>query len=276
MRSTRMTAIAAGVVIMVAGLSACNDKGGDGDKAGGSTGGSSSTGGSTGGSGSSSSSGVADALKAAQSATDAKKTVQVDTTKKMGTGTATSKGGVDWNDGVQMNVEISMSGGKGKPMKTLYTKDAVYTNLGMAIGGKSWMKTSFADLAKKPGGAATQELVATAKPSQSIEWLLTAKDLKAVGKEDVKGVEATHYSGTISYDVEAKGLSPEAQEALKKQLAASKVKSQKLDIWIDSENLLVKQQAESGGSTGTSYYSGYGTKVDVTPPPASDVMEQHG
>ncbi|MEU4846385.1 hypothetical protein [Streptomyces gilvosporeus] len=272
MRSTRITAVAAGVVILVGGLSACNGK--SDDKADGSTGGSSSSGGSGAQDPSKS---PLDALKAAQTATDAKKSVKLDGTTKTTNGTQTTKGGVDWSDGTQMSVEATLPGSKtGKPMKMLYTKDAVYMNMGMSIGGKPWMKYSYDALAKQSGtGSLLKEALTTANPSGPIEWMTAASDLKVVGKEDVRGVQATHYRGTITTDVQAKKLSPQAQEAIKKQLAQSKVKSETLDIWIDSNNLLVKKQEKFGATNGEVYYTGYGTKVDMTPPPASQVMEHH-
>ncbi|MEU9117469.1 hypothetical protein AB0D04_38500 [Streptomyces sp. NPDC048483] len=278
MRSTRMTAIAAGVVIMVAGLSACNDNGGKAEGGGSS---SSSGGSDTGGGQQEPATDAQSALKAAQQATEAKKSAKLDGTTKTGTGTMTTKGGVDWHDGMQMNLEVTQPGGAGKALKALYTKDAVYMKMGTPMpGGKSWMKTSYESLSQQPGaGAAIKEMIATANPGQPIEWMAAAEGLKVVGKEDVKGVQATHYSGTVSLEIQGKHLSPEAQEAMKKQLEKSKVKSEKLDIWIDSNNLLVKKQEEIGGtqsSTATVYYSGYGTKVDVTPPPASQVMERPG
>ncbi|MFG2139329.1 hypothetical protein [Streptomyces sp. NPDC048650] len=279
MRSTRITAIAAGVVIMVAGLSACNDDGGK--AAGNGSGGSSSGGGSdAAGQKPGSSQNPADALKAAQTATDAKKSVQMDGTTKTAQGEQSTKGGLDWSDGTQMSVETTMPGSKGKPMKMLYTKDAVYMNMGLP-GGKPWMKYSYDALAKQPGasGSMLKELLATASPRNPIEWMSAAQDVKVVGKEDVRGVQATHYSGTISLDVQGKKLSPAAQAAIKKQLEKSGTKSEKLDIWIDSNNLLVKKQEKLGGkqsTESTAYYAKYGTKVDVTPPSASQVTTPPG
>ncbi|MET7801308.1 hypothetical protein [Streptomyces decoyicus] len=282
MRSTRIAAAVAGAVILVGGLSACNDGGkssGGGSSSGGSGGNSDAAGGSP-----------ADALKAAQSATEGKKSAKIDgsttTTTPNGQVKQTSKGGLDWAQGMRMNVENTMSGGgrPGKPIKAIYTQDAVYMNMGAAMpgaGGKPWMKYTYAALSKQLGGSGTlfQDVLQNANPSQPIELLLASGTAKAVGKEDVNGVQATHYSGTVTMDQLSGKLSKDLRDMLRKQLEKGGAKSEQLDVWIDANNLLVKKVEKIGGkqaSDSTAFFTDYGTKVDVAPPPASQTATAPG
>ncbi|MEW2435075.1 hypothetical protein AB0952_12960 [Streptomyces caniferus] len=286
MRSTRIAAAVAGAVILVGGLSACNK---DDGKA--SRGGSSSAGGSSDAGGKQDpAQNPVDALKAAQEATSGKKTAKID-----GSTTLTlagkqvkqsTKGGLDWTQGMQMNVANTMEGGgsPGKPIKAIYTKDAVYMDMGAAMpgaGGKPWMKYTYTALSKQMGGSGTlfQDALQNANPSQPIELLVASGSAKAVGKEDVNGVQATHYTGTVTTDQLSGKLSKDLRDMIRKQFAKTGAKSEQLDVWIDSDNLLVKKVEKLGGkqpTDSTVFFSDYGTKVDVTPPPASQTRTAPG
>ncbi|MGX1853899.1 hypothetical protein [Streptomyces sp. NPDC055299] len=286
MRSTRIAVAVAGAVMLVGSLSACND---DGGKAAG------------GGSGSGGSSDAAggkqdpaqnpvDALKAAQETTAGKKTAQIDgtttTTTPRGQVKQSTKGGLDWTQGMQMNVANTMSGGgvPGKPIKAIYTKDAVYMNMGAAMpgaGGKPWIKYSYEALSKQLGGSGTlfQDVLQNANPSQPIELLIASGTAKAVGKENVNGAPATHYTGTVTMAQLSDKVSKSVRDLVQKQLAKGGAKSEQLDVWIDDHNLLVKKEEKLGGkqpSSSTALFSDYGSKVDVAPPPAGQTSTAPG
>ncbi|MFI9049456.1 hypothetical protein [Streptomyces sp. NPDC053427] len=286
MRSTRMTAIAAGVVIMVAGLSACNDKGGDGDKAGGSTGGSSSTGGGGDTAGKSPLDSALASLKQASEQTNGKQSAKVDGTTKSGTTTQTMKGAMDWSKGMNMTVDITTSGagamGSGKPMKALYTPDAMYMNMGMPMQGKSWIKYDYDVMAKKmgPAGSVMKDMMQNNNPGRSVDLLVASGKVKEVGKEDVRGVQATHFTGTLSVSeltrMQSKNVSEADLKALEQQLKQSGATTETIDLWVGSDNLLVKKREQLQGKApydSTVFYSDYGTKVSVTPPSPSDTFD---
>ncbi|WP_399089192.1 hypothetical protein ACGH2B_15760 [Streptomyces sp. BBFR2] len=279
MRSTRITAAVAGVVLLVGGLSACNNGAkGSGSGGGGAAGGDKAA--------------PADALKAAKEATAAKNSAKFDgtteTTNANGRFKQTTKGGLDWSQGMQMNVENTLSGAKsptgGKPIKALYTQDAVYMNMGSAMpgaGGKPWVKYSYEALSKQMGasGTAVKDVLSNANPSMPIELLMASGTAKVVGKEQVNGVEATHYTGTVTMADLSKNLSKEIRDAVQKQLEQGGAKSEKLDLWIDGDNLLVKKEEHVSGkmpTDATAFYTDYGTKVAVEPPPASQTMTAPG
>ncbi|MBM4795179.1 hypothetical protein HXP44_24760 [Streptomyces sioyaensis] len=271
---------------MVGSLSACNDDGGKASGGGSSSGGSSDTAGGK----QDPAQNPVDALKAAQEATSGKKTAKIDgsttTTTTNGQVKQSTKGGLDWTQGMQMNVENTMTGGgsPGKPIKAIYTKDAVYMNMGAAMPGassKPWMKYSYATLSKQLGGSGTlfQDVLQNANPSQPIELLIASGTAKAVGKEAVNGVQATHYTGTVTMDQLSGKVSKSVRDLVQKQLAKGGAKSEQLDVWIDADNLLVKKVEKLGGkqpSSSTALFSDYGTKVDVAPPPASQTTTAPG
>ncbi len=258
---------------MMAGLTACN--GGKSDNAGGSGGS---------GAGQSPLQVALASLKTAAQQTGGKKSAQIDGTQKVGAATRTMKGAMDWSNGINMKLDITMSGGAsmgaGKPMKALYTPDAMYMNMGMPMGGKSWIKYDYDALAKKgPAGALIKDMMQNNDPSRSVDLLIASGKVKAAGKEDVRGVQATHYTGTVDVaelaKMQSKSLTESDLKALEQQLKQSGASTETIDVWVGSDNLLVKKREQMNGKQpydATVYYSHYGTKVSVTPPPASDTL----
>ncbi|MFF8314046.1 LolA-like protein [Streptomyces lydicus] len=271
MRSTRIAAVVAGVV-MVAGLTACN--GGKSDNAGGNGGGA--------GSNQSPLEAALASLKTASQQTDGKKSAEVDGTVKNGPSTQTMKGAMDWSQGMRMDVTITQPAGPmaGKPTKALYTPTAMF--MGIPIQGKSWIKYDYDALAKKlgPSGALLKDQMNNNNPNRAMELLISSGKVKEAGKEDVRGVQATHYTGTLSVSeltrMQSKNVSEKDLTALEQQLKAAGTKNETIDLWISSENLLVKKREQIAGAKtfdSTVYYSHYGTKVTVTEPPASETVD---
>ncbi|MFU9036452.1 MULTISPECIES: hypothetical protein [Streptomyces] len=275
MRSTRMTAVVAGVVMM-AGLTACN--GGKSDNAGsGGSGGS--------GAGQSPLQVALASLKTAAQQTGGKKSAEVDGTLKNATSTASMKGAMDWSQGMRMNLDIKQSAGMlaGRPTKAVYTSDAMYMNMGMPMGGKSWVKYDYDVLAKKmgPAGALIKDQMNNNNPTRAMELLIASGKVKEAGKEDVRGVQATHYTGTLSISeltrMQSKNVSESDMKALEQQLKTSGAGQEAIDLWISSDNLLVKKREHLVGGKlpydSTVFYSNYGTKVPDQTPAAGDTVD---
>ncbi|MEV0368562.1 hypothetical protein AB0I10_01790 [Streptomyces sp. NPDC050636] len=278
MRSTRITAAVAGVVMLVGGLTACN--GGKDDNGGSS----SSSGGSDAAGKDSQPKSPLDQLKMVSQQTNGKHSAKIDGTVKNGPAEQSMKGAMDWANGMNMAVDITQKGaaGSGKPMKALYTPDAMYMNMGMPIQGKSWIKYDYDVMAKKMGaaGALMKDMMQNNNPSRSVDMLIASNKVKEVGKEDVRGVQATHFTGTLGVAelarMQSKSVSEADLKSLEKQLELSGAKTETIDLWIDSDNLLVKKREQMDGKTpydSTVFYSDYGTKVSVTPPPASETTD---
>ncbi|MFH8567002.1 hypothetical protein [Streptomyces sp. NPDC017993] len=277
MRSTRMTAAVAGVVMM-AGLTACS-------------------GGNSGGGGGSDAAGEKSPLQAALATlrtasqqTGGEKSAKVEGTVKNGPSNQTMKGALDWSQGMRMNVDITQSGAQspvaGKPIKALYTPQAMFMNMGaagMPVGGKSWVKYDYDALAKKmgPAGALLKDQMQNNNPTRAMELLIASGKVKEVGKEDVRGVQATHFTGTLSVAeltrMQSKNISEADINALQQQLEQSGTKNETIDLWINADNLLVKKRELTDSKTAvfdsTVFYSDYGTEVTVEEPPAGDTVD---
>lgn len=110
--------------------------------------------------------------------------------------------------------------------------------------------------------------------------MLASGDVKKVGQEDVRGVATTHYSGTVDVaELTTKNSAIDADQLaeLKKQLSDAGITTEKVDIWVDKDELLVKKtergQMKTGELNSTVFYSDYGTDVTVEEPPASDTVD---
>ncbi|OEU85221.1 hypothetical protein DB35_01770 [Streptomyces abyssalis] len=287
MRQARIAMMAAGVV-MAAGLTACGGSGGK-DSA----------------SGSEEKQGLSPAqvavteLEQASKSTEEKKSAKVEGDQTQGTprGEISTKteGTVDWSGGgttADMTVTQQGSGASGlptsgKPMPARYTEDAMYVNLGdqfasTAGKGKHWMKYDYDKLAEQsgPSGALVKDQMQNNNPARSVDLLLASGKVKKVGSETVKGKKTDHYSGTIEVAelarMQSEKLSEKELDQLSDQLKQQGFKTEKVDVWIDGDDLLVKKQERAKGKNGdlnsTVFYSDYGTEVSVEAPPASDTL----
>ncbi|MEU3190908.1 hypothetical protein ABZ686_09770 [Streptomyces sp. NPDC006992] len=280
MRKTRAAAAAAGIAL-IAGLTACGSEKANGDGGGG---GADKAGGSA-------LQGALAALKKASTATDNQNSAKVEGINNQ---TAQGKsmktemeGAFDWSGGgMKGEADLTMGGAGNQSAKARYLPDAMYVQPSSgAPGGKAWMKYDYDMLAKKGGasGAMLKDQMQNNNPARSVQLVLASGKVKALGTETVRGKKATHYSGTISVNeltrMQSKDLSEKDLDALEKQFKQQGLEKEKIDLWIDEDDLLVKKHEtakNADGSTSidaTNYYSDYGTPVNVTAPPASETTD---
>ncbi|KUJ32985.1 hypothetical protein ACZ90_71470 [Streptomyces albus subsp. albus] len=233
------------------------------------------------------------ALQLASKATGEQHSAKVEGNNKMGPGTSTMAGEMDWADGMRANMTVTQHGGAvanspidGKAMPVRYTPDAMYMNfddsLASATGGKHWVKYDYDILAQKagPAGAFLKDQMQNNDPARSVQLVLATGKVKAVGKETVRGVRTTHYSGTVKVadlaKLQSKDLSEQDLSQLQDQLKATGTETETIDLWIDGKDLLVKKREygenNNGGFDSVVYYSDYGVGVTVEEPPASDTV----
>ncbi|MGW1185938.1 hypothetical protein ACWD7Y_07975 [Streptomyces drozdowiczii] len=238
------------------------------------------------------------ALVAVQKKTGQAQSARIDSTMTMGSTMSTKQtGAIDWSDGITGSLTITPTGGAmadgmkqlggSGTMEARYLKDGYAVDMGEVMaqqtGGKRWISYSYDDLQKLAGasGAALMDQMQNSTPEQGVKSLLASGDVKKVGREDVRGVSATHYSGTIDVaKLTAKfgnNMGTDEIAQLKKQLAESGITTEKIDIWVDDHDLLVKKTERGDMKTGelnsTVYYSDYGTKVSVERPPADQTVD---
>ncbi|SCE49849.1 hypothetical protein GA0115253_1060419 [Streptomyces sp. Termitarium-T10T-6] len=237
------------------------------------------------------------ALKQVQQKTGGAQSAKVEGTTEMGSTMSMKQSGViGWADGLSGAITVTYTGGTmGEALKKAggdgsvearYFKDEYYANAGAGMaantGGKNWIRYSYKDLAELGGasGDVMQDQIQNSTPEEGVKALLASGDVKKVGQEDVRGVSATHYSGTVDVaELTAKNSSLDAKQlaAFKEQLALAGVTTQTVDIWVDENDLLVKKTERAEMKTGTLnstlFYSDYGTEVPSKKPEASDTVD---
>ncbi|MFF3452912.1 hypothetical protein ACFYXH_01060 [Streptomyces sp. NPDC002730] len=237
------------------------------------------------------------ALRTVEQKTSGAHSAKVDGTMVMGSAmTVTMNGALDWADGITGAMEMKYTGGTmadamkkaggNGAMKARYLSDAYYANLGDALaaqtGGKHWIRYGYADLSKLMGasGDVMKDQMQNATPDKGVKALLASGDVKKVGEEKVRGVSATHYSGTVDVaklTEKNAALSADQLKAFKEQLGKAGITTEKVDIWVDKNDLLVKKsesgQLKTGAFNSTVFYSDYGTAASVEAPPAADTVD---
>ncbi|MEU9389018.1 hypothetical protein AB0D86_03340 [Streptomyces sp. NPDC048324] len=236
------------------------------------------------------------ALRSAEKSTDGAESARVESTTTMGSVMSMkADGALGWHDGLTGNLVITYTGGTmaatmrqlgTTSMQARYRPDAYYARMGEQFarraGGKHWIRYGYKDLARLGGssGAYLQDQMQNTTPNQSVKLLLASGDVKKVGTERVRGVDTTHYAGTVDVaDLARKNsdLSAGQLAGLKKQLTQAGVGTETVDIWLNDKNLLVKAVEKGTMATGeyaqTAYYSDYGVKVSAPEPPAGDTED---
>ncbi len=236
------------------------------------------------------------ALRQIESTTDKADSAKVESETTMGSAMSMkAKGSLGWADGLTGTMTITYTGGQmaetmrqtgSTSMEARYLPDAYYAKMGdrfaAQVGGKHWVKYAYDDLERIGGGSGAymKDAMQNSTPHQSVKMLLASGDVKKVGREEVRGVNTTHYSGTVDVAELAEkssGLSASQLADMKKQLEQAGVTTETVDIWVNDENLLVKKvekgQMKTGELSATAYYSDYGTPVSAEKPPASDTAD---
>jgi len=284
MKSTtvRRVSLSIAAVTALSGVAACSSGGsGKGDKAS--------------GKGATHVSPIA-ALRTAEKSTDGADSVKVKSTTTMGSVMSMkADGALGWADGLTGNLAITYTGGTmadtmrqlgTTSMEARYLPDAYYAKMGEKFaeqaGGKHWIRYGYADLAALGGssGAYLKDQMQNTTPNQSVKLLLASGDVKKVGTEKVRGVNTTHYSGTVDVAGLARrnsNLTASQLAGLKKQLTQAGVSTESVDIWVNDQDLLVKKiekgRMSAGEYTQTAYYRDYGVKVSATKPPTGDTED---
>ena len=128
--------------------------------------------------------------------------------------------------------------------------------------GKTWIQLDVAKLAKSQGISSS---LFSLDPSESLAQLQSLKDVTKVGTEQLAGAATTHYTAAID---------------VSKLPAAAKAGSGTYDVWVGDDGYVhrvrVTIKSKSSNATVTSDLSGYGDKVSVTVPPASQVYDSRG
>lgn len=192
--------------------------------------------------------------------------------------------GVMASDGKTGRLKMDM-GGLGT-IEAIVTPEGYYYDMGSLLGskmpeGKRWVFISFDEMAEQSG----QDLSALRDQSsqdstKALEYLQsTTGDVEKVGDDTVNGQPATHYVTKLDYAKVAEEKMPNATESQRAKVA--KLGVVPLDVWINDQDRVVKMHFDMDGSslgadggkvTTTMEITGFGEPLDVTPPPADEVI----
>lgn len=121
--------------------------------------------------------------------------------------------------------------------KTFYMRVPSLT--GLIRPGKPWLKIDLEKLAARSGADLSQlDQLSYADPTQTLAYLQGAGEFTEVGKEDVRGVETTHYKGTIDPEEAAANAPAEQRGQLERLLDESGVSELPAEAWIDGDGYL--------------------------------------
>ena len=247
-----------------------------------------------------------DVAKAAE-ATRAEKTAKVDLSvatsgfgvpvplNVKGTGTSAL-------DRVAMDLTFDLSGllslagiqGDGRTRAVVLGKDAWLDPPavdGLTVpGGKRWVGVDLARAARATGvdPEAIGALV-NADPGAQLDAITQAKGVKEVGKEQVGGVETTHFTGTVrlqdflaALPADQRAKAQEALEAFTKG-APGGDQPMPIDVWVDGDERIRRMRQEirtpaqggiASGRIGLSFdYSDFGTPLKVQAPAAGETFD---
>ncbi|WP_371497602.1 hypothetical protein OG871_16780 [Kitasatospora sp. NBC_00374] len=235
-------------------------------------------------------------LKLVGEKTSAAKSAKVEGVTELPTGKTAMRGSISWDNGLQgeltgnaggpMADALAKAGGDGT-FTARYLSDAMYINMGdgMAsqLGGAHWIRYGYADLAKLmgPAGDSLKQQLQNADPVNSVRALIASGQVTKAGTEDVNGTKATRYTGDLSAaeitQAAATGLTQEQIDGLQKQFKAAGISTEHIEVWVSSDNLLVKKveqiQTTAGTVTSTAQYSDYGTSAAVKAPGRTDTVD---
>ncbi|OLT25442.1 hypothetical protein BJF79_12765 [Actinomadura sp. CNU-125] len=181
--------------------------------------------------------------------------------------------------------EMSVAGQSVGEMQQILVDRTMYMKMPMLsqmAGGsaKPWFKISLDEVGQASGMNIDQLLEQSQQmdPVQNMEKLTASKDVREVGKENVNGVETTHYAGSYRMEDAIAELPAEQQEAARKAIAQSGMESMKFDVWVDGQQLPQKMtmstpSSAAGAMTMTMTYRDYGAPVQVAAPPANQVTD---
>ena len=177
--------------------------------------------------------------------------------------------------GADPTMQMIMDGRHGLVM---YMRSPIFRTL----GADKWIKLDMNKLLKQQGVDLSSIMSADqADPSQSLRMLMASSDAHPVGYDRVRGVFTTHYTLKIDLAKLAKA-NRQLQKMYDMLRKLTGVSSYPADAWIDDQGRVRRLKIDmsfnvpTGGAVQMSMTEelyAFGVKVNVQPPPASDVFD---
>jgi hypothetical protein len=194
-------------------------------------------------------------------------------------------------DGTLLDIESHVeAAGESLEMSMRVVEGVLYARIsGVPNAPDGWMKMNPADL----GVGAADTLGTTSDPGQFLDYLYGVADsVQEVGREEVRGVDTTHYFASIDLTraAESESVPPEVRDELLQQIASLGLALPPIpaDVWVDDEGRVRKFEMLMdfgdflGGFGGegapamniivTVELYDFGVDADVEPPPADEII----
>ena len=157
-------------------------------------------------------------------------------------------------------------------------------------GGKEWLKVDLGKAGRAQGVDVGQlSQLGQNDPSQYLEYLrATSGKTTRVGTEPVRGVDTTRYRATVDLDRYPRLAPPprrrEARAAVDALIRLTGTRTIPTEVWIDAKGLVRRVAIRfalraAPASAGRARFAlrmeffAFGTRVEVEPPPASEVLD---
>lgn len=183
-------------------------------------------------------------------------------------------------------IRFALPQGQGD-LETVFLQRVVYLHLPAKLsaqvpGGKPWLKLDLDKLAKSQGiDLGALQSTSNSDPSQQLDQLRGAGEVKRVGDEKVRGAQTTHYRAKIDLR-RAADKAPAAQRAAAKRSVERLIKLQgtstlPVDVWLDGQGRLrrerVTQKIQGQSLDFTMDLYDFGTREALKAPPASQTQD---
>jgi hypothetical protein len=153
----------------------------------------------------------------------------------------------------------------------LITRGSLYVQV---PGQPGFYKLALADLVGT-------SLAESSDPTYSLQTLAGVEGVTKVGTDTVRGAKTTHYKGTIDTDKALAELDGFVKDLAASAFSKSDLKKLPFDAWVDDQgrmrklvqNVTITVQGQKADVESTIELYDFGTKVSVTPPPASEVHD---
>src|SRR3954447_14275829 len=149
-------------------------------------------------------------------------------------------------------IRFALPQGQGA-METVFLKRVVYLHLPEKLaasvpGGKPWLKLDLDKLAKTQGFdlGALQQSTSGSDPSQQLDQLRGAGQVKRVGTEKIRGAQTTHYRAKIDLRKAAE-KAPAAQRdaarrGIERLIKLEGTSTLPVDVWLDDQGRLRRER----------------------------------
>ncbi|OLT46512.1 hypothetical protein BJF85_16875 [Saccharomonospora sp. CUA-673] len=208
-------------------------------------------------------------------------------TTDIGGVTATGEGeGIHDGEDSRASVTMDMMG---QQIETISIGTTTYTKMPAEMGGdpnRPWMKMDLAE-----DGDAAAAMLEYNDPATAMEWVEKAGEITGSEETTLDGEQVTHYTVDLDYQKMMDDFADLTGETPPEQLREIDA-TMPMEIWLNSDQLPVKltmdmsemmgqvAQQQGGGAEGVPdsagmemTYDNWGEPVDITEPPADQVME---